>query len=87
MPKTVRLTKQDVVRDLRNVLDLDEADSHDEFDMFLGAPIEDPYLESICKGCLELLRVDPGAPDAGKDINEKTEQWVRGKIRELQAIK
>ena len=78
----VHRTREDGVAALRNVLDMDNADTHDEFDLFLGKTIQDPYLESVRKECLEILRHDN--PRSGKDLGEAAEQWVEGKLRELQ---
>jgi hypothetical protein len=83
MKRTLQLTKQDVAEALKNVLDLDGSGSHDQFDVFLARPIEDPYLEAIRLECLEVVRKDR-APPKGKDISESTAEWVRGKLRELQ---
>ena len=80
--ETVHITREDVVAALRNVLDMDNAGNHDEFDLFLGRAIQDPYLESVRKECLEVLRHD--TPRSGKDLGEAAEQWVKEKLRELQ---
>ena len=75
-------TREDVVAALRNVLDMDGAGNHEQFDLFLGRTIQDPYLESVRKECLEILRHDN--PRSGKDLGEAAEQWVEEKLHELQ---
>lgn len=83
MPKTVPLTKQDVENALRNVLDLDGLGTHDVFDLFLSRPIEAPSLEAIRAECLAVCLAD--RPPRGSDLGEKSEQWIRRKLDELQS--
>lgn len=84
MPKTVRLTKQDVERALLNVLDMDDSGTHDLFDLFLGRPIEDPSLEAVRAECLAVCLADRHRPP-GKDLGEESEKWIRQKLDELRS--
>lgn len=85
MAKPKRLTKQDVEKALRNVLDLDGSDTHDTFDLFLSQPIEDPTLEVIRTECLAVCLADRHPP-RGRDLGEESEQWMRRKLNELQSM-
>jgi hypothetical protein len=60
-------TVADVVAAIANVLDLDEAGCHDEWDLFLAWPVGDPYLESIRQRCLAIARQHSGR-EPGMDI-------------------
>ncbi len=77
------MTRQQVAAALANVLDLDDVGTHDAFDLFLGTPIDDPYLESIRTECLEVIRND-SKPVRGKDLGPSAERWARDKLVELQ---
>jgi hypothetical protein len=84
MPKTVQLTKRDVENALRNVLDLDGAGNHDAFDLFLSRPIADTWFEAIRTECLAVCLADRHRP-RGRDLGEKSEQWIQRKLNELQS--
>jgi len=66
------LTPKDVEAALAELLD-PRAHDHDTWDLFLGWPIDDLYLESIRLECLRVCQECP--PALGRDINEAT---VRG---------
>jgi hypothetical protein len=61
---------------------LDDAQSHDAFDLFLAWPIDDPYLESIRKQCHEVVRMTPPAK-RDEDIGQKAKDQIRGLLRDL----
>jgi len=63
---------------------LDDAQYHDDFDLFLTWPIDDPYFESIRKRCHEILRTCAPAK-RGEDISEDGKERIRGILRDLQA--
>lgn len=87
-PEFVELKIEDVISALRNVLDLDGAESHDEFDLFITNPIKDPNLEEVRRECLAVIDQNRGArPQIGRDLDETSEIWVREKLNELQSIK
>lgn len=48
-----RFTAEDVQSAVENCLDL-HGDDHDEWDLFLGMPIDDPYLESVRQRCIRI---------------------------------
>ena len=54
-------TKEDVISALKNVIDEGPPDScgcHDEFDLFLGHRIDDPYLDSFRTRALAICQAD-----------------------------
>ena len=61
---------------------LDDAQSHDAFDLFLTWPIDEPYLESIRKQCHEIVRTTPPAMP-GEDISEGGKDRIRAVLRDL----
>jgi hypothetical protein len=71
---------EDVEAALSELLD-PQAVSHDGWDLFLGFPINDPYLESIRQECIAICRECPPAP--GKDINEEGEARVAALLADL----
>jgi hypothetical protein len=77
------LSRQQVASAFANVLDLDDSGTHDEFDLFLGRPIADAYLESLRKECLAVIRTD-SKPVPGRDLGPTAERWVRDKLVGLQ---
>jgi hypothetical protein len=77
------MTRQKVVAALRNALDLDGAELHDEFDMFVARPILDPYLESLRQEILALARTE-GQPVCGRDFGPKAEEWLRRTLDQLE---
>jgi len=81
--RSKHMTREQVAAALANVLDLDDTGTHDAFDLFLGTPIDDPYLESIRMECLEVIRND-SKPAKGKDLGPGAERWARDKLGELQ---
>ena len=56
-----RFTAEDVQSAVENCLDL-HGDDHDEWDLFLGWPIDDPYLESVRQRCIRLWDEDGPEP-------------------------
>ena len=56
-----RFTRQDVQSAVENCLDMHGTD-HDEWDLFLGFPINDPYLESVRQRCIQLWDADGPEP-------------------------
>jgi hypothetical protein len=77
------LSRREVVSALSNALDLDDSKNHDEFDLFLAQPIDDPYFESIRQECLAVAKNDSKA-EPGHDFGPNTESWLRDKLAELQ---
>jgi hypothetical protein len=61
---------------------LDDTQCHDDFDLFLAWPIDDPYLESIRKDCHEIIRTSAPA-GSGEDISENGKDRIRAILREL----
>jgi hypothetical protein len=77
------MSREQVAAALANALDLDSAGIHDEFDLFLGRQIVDPYLESLRKECLAVIRSD-SKPAPGRDLGPNAELWARRKLADLQ---
>jgi hypothetical protein len=77
-----KFNKTDVIQALQNVL---TGETHDEFDLFLGWPIDDPQLEGIRKECLDVLTKYPKT-EPGKDISNEAEKWVKSTICKLKSI-
>ena len=71
----------DVESALQCVLD-DSQCCHDEFDLFLTWPIDDPYLEAIRERCHRILRT---CAKPGEDISEDGKEQIRAILRELQS--
>jgi hypothetical protein len=61
---------------------LDDSGYHDEFDLFLAWPIDDPYLESIRRRCHEIIRIS-GPARAGDDVSQEGKDRIREILREL----
>jgi hypothetical protein len=61
---------------------LDDSECHDEWDLFLSWPIDDPHLESIRQQCHEILRTS-ARPQRGEDISEDGKNRVRTLLRDL----
>lgn len=72
-------TKDDVVKAIDNVF---TNDSHDEWDLFLAWPINDPHLESMRRKCI-LIRNVHGGKEKGKDIETAGEFKLRTILNEL----
>lgn len=58
--------------------------SHDEWDLFLAWPIDDPFLESIRQRCLIVIRECP-AKHSNEDMSQKGLESIRAILAELQA--
>jgi hypothetical protein len=56
-----RFTREDVQSAVENCLDQHGTD-HDEWDLFLGFPIDDPYLESVRQRCIRVWDEDGPEP-------------------------
>ena len=74
---------KDVVSALKCVLDEGESLWHDEFDLFLAHPIDDPSLEAIRKECLDILRTAKPAL-SGDDISDEARTRFRAILRDLE---
>ena len=61
---------------------LDDTQDHDAFDLFLTWPINDPYLESIRRQCLEIARTSSPAR-LGEDMSENGKDRIRAVLRGL----
>jgi len=72
-------TKDDVVKAIENVF---SNDLHDEWDLFLAWPINDPYLESVRQKCLLIFKEHQGK-EKGKDIETAGESKLRLILDEL----
>lgn len=77
-----RFTAADVELALDEVISPD-AETHDEWDLFLSWPIDDPYLESIRQRCLAICRDYPKVP--GRDLSEQAEAQVLQILEELRS--
>jgi hypothetical protein len=68
---------KDVESALMNVIS-EEPCYHDEFDLFLGHPIDDPFLESIRKRAFEIVQNDsvPSAGDISPGAAEEIEELI-----------
>lgn len=79
-------TRYDVIAAIENVLDLNiepgESNLHDEWDLFLAWPIDDPYLESIRQKCFAIF-VEYSGVEKGKDIGSRGEAQLRLILDEL----
>ena len=67
-----RFTADDVQSALENCLDL-HGDDHDEWDLFLGLSIDDPYLESVRQRCIRIwdeLGPEPVGPRLRRELEE-----------------
>ncbi|MFQ3591274.1 MAG: hypothetical protein SNJ67_13385 [Chloracidobacterium sp.] len=77
----LRFTRRDVQIALEEVLSEDSC-CHDAFDLFLGHPIGDPFLESIRQRCIALVTND--RPEPGRDISHQAADGIRALLKELQ---
>jgi hypothetical protein len=60
------------------------SNDHDTWDLFLGWPIDDPYLESIRQRCLTIVRECP-ASHAREDMSQEGLNRVQALLDELRA--
>lgn len=74
-------TKSDVVAAVENVL---SDGSHDEWDLFLGWPITDSYLESVRQRCIAISSQYSDI-EKGKDIATKGETKLHEILDELKS--
>jgi len=74
-PAYARSTRSDVEEALKEFVSPTSAD-HDQWDLFLGWPIDDPYLESIRQRCQAF---------AGHDADPAAKDHVRAILAELRA--
>jgi hypothetical protein len=75
-----RFTPEDVQSAVENCLDL-HGDDHDEWDLFLWLPIDDPYLESVRQRCIRIWdEHDPEPVSMGlRDELENIRQELRAR--------
>lgn len=73
---------KDVISALNNFIS-DSSTDHDEFDMFVSFPIDDPYLESIRQKALYYCRKFPGTET--QDISPEGAKEIERLIHELQS--
>jgi hypothetical protein len=78
-----KFEKKDVISALCNLISEDSV-SHDEFDLFVGHPILDPYLEAVRQRALDICRKHPGKPN--QDISEAGANEIAKLIEELQLV-
>jgi hypothetical protein len=57
-------------------------DSHDNWDLFLAWPIDDPYLESLRQRCLRVVEECP-REKPNEDISQAGTEQVRAMLKEL----
>jgi len=74
-PKPRNWTRQRVAAALANALDLDDSGYHDEFDLFLDAPLADSSLESLRLEILAIVQNEERLP--GCDFGPNAEAWLR----------
>ena len=77
-------TSDEVEFALEQFLDLTEGSTHDDWDLFLGWPVDDPYLESVRQKCLTIVR-DSGSVPA--EINPQNRDRISEILRELRLRK
>jgi hypothetical protein len=65
-------TPDDVQSAIKNCLDLHGID-HDEWDLFLGFPIDDPYLESVRQRCIRVWD-EHGPEPVGERLRRELEE-------------
>ena len=70
-----RFTPEDVQSAVENCLDLD-AEDHDEWDLFLGLPIDDPHLESVRQRCIRIWDEDDPEP-VGTRLRSELEEILQ----------
>lgn len=75
-----RFTVKDVEAALAELLD-PQARTHDNWDLFLAWPIDDAYLESIRRECLQVWQECSHVP--GRDISEEGANRVAAVLAEL----
>ncbi|HTJ78843.1 MAG TPA: hypothetical protein VL357_07575 [Rariglobus sp.] len=73
-------SKDDVVSAIQNVI---SGSDHDEWDLFLSWPIQDPYLESIRQRCIDISKEYSGV-EKGKDIASQGEAKLNLILNELE---
>lgn len=73
--------RDDVIAAIENVLG---PDMHDEWDLFLAWPIDDPYLESVRQRCIAIDAAHSGT-ERGKDIGSEGEKRLREILVELRS--
>jgi hypothetical protein len=64
-----RFAAEDVQSAVENCLDL-HGDDHDEWDLFLGWPIDDPYLESVRQRCIQIRDAEPVEARLRQELEE-----------------
>jgi hypothetical protein len=79
-----RFTCEDVQSAVENCLDLHGID-HDEWDLFLGFPIDDPYLESVRQRCIRVWDEDGPEPVEARSRREVEEILQELRTRAVRA--
>lgn len=69
-------TAEDVQSAVENCLDL-HGDDHDEWDLFLGWPIDDPYLESVRQRCIRIWDQDDVPEPVGGRLRQELEEILQ----------
>ena len=77
-------TSDDVEFALEQFLDLTAGATHDDWDLFLEWPIDDPYLETVRQKCLTIVR-DSGSVAA--EINPQNRERISEILGELKLRK
>ena len=80
-----RFQSRDVEEALAEVLSPD-AQTHDEFDLFLAWPIDNPDLESIRQRCLRIIEETGDAP-SGQDLTDEGMKRIAALLQELRTHK
>ena len=75
-----RFTAEDVQSAVENCLGL-HGDDHDEWDLFLGFPIDDPYLESVRQRCIQTWDQD----DVPEPVEGRLREELEGILQELRS--
>ena len=76
-----KFDKSNVLSALSNLIS-DESTDHDEFDLFISWPINDPYLESIRQRVIEIANKYP--KQVNRDISIEAAKEIEGLIYEIQ---
>ena len=77
-----RFGREEVVAALEEIVS-ESSKGHDEWDLFLGWPIDDPYYESVRQRCLKIVEECP--PQHPKeDISKEGFQRIAAILHEIQ---
>ena len=71
-----RFTREDVQSAVENCLGLHGSD-HDEWDLFLGFAIDDPYLESVRQRCIRVWDEEDEVEPVGASLRRELEEILQ----------